>query len=408
MSNVVALKTRRLPCWIESFTEALSGVPSPEIFRKWSAIATIGGALERRVYTQTAQSRLYSNMFVLLVAPPGVGKSQAIDRIGEMLRANGKLRVAPDDITKAALLDALKEAHQSRVFSPTEMLDYHSLQIIAGEFGVLCPAHDLGFLNVLNVLYDNRSLYKETRRGREEPLIIENPQINLLSGTQPDYLASFLPEEAWGQGFMSRVIMVYHGSAIHVPLFGKNNKADLRTLASDLSDIADLHGEITWTPEAQEEVERQHRSGFKPIPNHLKLKHYLPRRVLHILKLSMISSVSRSNSLLIEREDVLRAIEWLVEAEGRMPDIFKDMSGKNDRDLMVGLHAFAFQLYVRNEKRPVAEARLLGYLSERTPPYNVKHLFDLCFRTGILVKGQIPGTVIPGTVNTGPDELPLA
>src|SRR5438067_5724999 len=60
--------------FIESFLKLTEGTRTPELFRLWSAIALVGGALERRVWINNGDGTVFPNMFILLVAPPGVGK----------------------------------------------------------------------------------------------------------------------------------------------------------------------------------------------------------------------------------------------------------------------------------------------------------------------------------------------
>ena len=390
--------TRKLTCWIESFVENTDGIPSPALFRKWSAIATIGGALERRVWTQTSMSAMYANMFILLVAPPGVGKTQAVRPAVDLWQKTRMLKVAPDDVTKASLLDHMAEAHQAKVYSATEYIEYHSLLIGADEFGVLVPAHDLSFMSTMNALYDNRDVYKESRRGREGDLLLTNPQVTLLAGTQPDFLASMLPPEAWGMGFMSRMIMVYAGSSPKPKLFGKRLKVELTELTLDLKIISDLHGEMDWTEAAQTRIVTWYEGGMLPVPGHSKLKHYLPRRILNVIKLSMISSVSRGNDLIIDEVDVSRAIDWLVEVEAIMPDIFKDMSGASDSQIIQDMHYYVYEIHTR-EKKPIHRSRVEMFLQARTPAYNVEHIIKLCVRAKILLEAGVD-QYNPGSMNS--------
>ena len=61
--------------FVEQFLKYTEERPSPEIFRKWSAITTLSGALEKRVWTLTKAGPQFANLYTMLVAPPGVGKS---------------------------------------------------------------------------------------------------------------------------------------------------------------------------------------------------------------------------------------------------------------------------------------------------------------------------------------------
>lgn len=304
----------------------------------------------------------------------------------ELWHSTRKLKVAPDDVTKASLIDHLDLAKQVHVYSPTEMLEYHTLMVGADELGVLLPAHDLSFMSTMNALFDNRDVFKESRRGREDDLNIVNPQAVLLAGTQPDFLAGLLPPEAWGMGFMSRMLMVYSGSPVKVRLFGKRSRVDTRELAYDLSTISELHGDMIWTSEAEDRISNWHDAGCPPVPEHSKLKHYVPRRILSVLKLSMISAVSRHNELLVEAEDVTRAIDWLIEIEGLMPEIFKDMSGKSDILVIQDLHHYVYEMWGKTQQKGfIHRSRIENFLSARTPSYNIQHIMKACTGAGILL-----------------------
>lgn len=345
----------------------------------------VASALERRVWTESAMSRVYPNLYVLLVAPPGVGKSMAIFKAREISEATRKLKIAPDDVTKASLIDHLARASQTKVYSATDMLEYHSLAIYADELGVLLPAHEAGFMSVMNALFDNRSIYKESRRGRETDLIITNPQVNLMAGTQPDFLANLLPPEAWGMGFMSRMLMIYSGKKSKPALFGQRVRVDTKDMIDDLKIVCELHGEMDWADDAGAHVAQWYDRGCPPEPEHAKLKHYCPRRILTVLKLSIISSVARGNDMVIELIDAKRAIEWLCEAESFMPEVFKDMSGQSDAQVIQDMHYFVYQLVLKNNNAPIHRSRIDAFLTARTPAWNAEHIVKHCTRAKILI-----------------------
>lgn len=389
--------TRALPCWIDAFVERTKELPSPEIFLKWSAIATVAATLERRCWTSTAMSRVYPNMFILLVAPPGVGKSFGIREAQRCAVETYKLKMSPDDITKAALIDTLSLSKTTYTVPPKTMYEYHSMYIVADELGVLLPAHDLNFLNVLNILYDNRPEFKEVRRHRDDDLVIENPQINILAGTQPEYMGTLLPPEAWGMGFMTRIMMIYHGTPTKTRLFGQRKEVDRKDLVSDLKEMHKIHGEFSWSEEAMAELSGWHDNELQPKPDHSKLKHYNARRILHVLKLCMISSASRSSTKMIELFDVDRARDWLLEAERLMPEVFKDMGGKSDGQIIQDLHYHVHQTYLQN-KRPLHRSQLDAWLMIRTPAYNVENVINLCVSSGVL-KYDGEDCYVPGSTD---------
>jgi len=145
-------KSRILDDWAESFVKYTSAIISPEIFRRWAAYSTIAGALERRVWTSIAGQVLYPNTIVLLVSPPGIGKSNAIKEVQYFWVKTGVFNVAPNGMTKAAFIDQLLAMVRSFNYNGFEFMT-HPLLMGITEFGTLLPQYDREFLNVLNQIY---------------------------------------------------------------------------------------------------------------------------------------------------------------------------------------------------------------------------------------------------------------
>ena len=144
-----------LPCWIEGFLEYTENLQLPRSIRLWSGITALAGLLERRVWTTTIRGPMYPNLFVLLVTPPGIGKSLIINPVKGIWQDTEQLHVAPNNMSKAAFLDVLQDSGRAvKIPNELEMLNYHALNVAASEFGVLCPANDMEYLSVLTQVYD--------------------------------------------------------------------------------------------------------------------------------------------------------------------------------------------------------------------------------------------------------------
>jgi hypothetical protein len=375
--------------WIESFLHFTKDIPSPEIFRLWTAISIIAGAANRRVWFETSQNILYPNLYILLVAPPGIGKTQAIERAGFFWRETTGLHVAPDSVTRASLLDTLAAATTKDILPNGDFQMYHALNVAAGEFGVLCPAHDLEFLNTLNDLYDARKTFSEARRHRGEKILtIDYPMLHILAGTQPMYLSALLPEAAWGMGFTARVLMIYSAEIIKTDPFEALTKgsADLKKdLVLDLESISKLWGAFEWTDEAKALLKAWHAQDLAPIPTHSRLQNYNTRRLLHVLKLCMVSSLSRHSALCIELPDVQRAQSWLLEAENKMPDIFREMAGQSDKAVIDDLYDVLWRLFIGN-KKPIHESVIIRFLSGKVPSEKVMRVLQIALSSNVIEK----------------------
>lgn len=376
--------------WISDYMEYQRDIASPEIFRLWSAISALGAALERRVSISTSVGPIFPNLFVLLVAPPGVGKSQAIGPVQALWRATKKLFVAPNSVTKAALIDALDRAKRVIVDPNEGPMQYNSLNVASSEFGVLVPMHDLDFLSVLNDIFDCPATFQEERRHMENQVDIINPQISILAGTQPGFLSSLLPEEAWLQGFTSRLIMVYAGTAPKMKLFGPKRDRKEREWASlvhRMTEMTNLMGDIGITEEAQEAIESWYDSGCPPVPEHSRLIHYTNRRILHLLKLCAISCVSRGSDLQVDAKDVERSLSWLLAAEAQMPNIFREMAQRSDSQILQELHLFMWQIWAKS-KKPIDETIMYEFLSQRMASDKIERLVSIAEKSGFIAQDK--------------------
>lgn len=394
--------------FITTFVELTEGSFSPVIFRKWSGISLVGAALERRVWVQNGMRQTFPNLFIYLVAPPGVGKQVLLDTQQLVVDTNemkdGQLFIAPNSMTRASLVDELESS--GKIFFPPKgpPIEYHSMYTIAEEIGVLMPGYDMEFIAKLNSIFNNPSqAYVEKRRtGPVKSLSISLPQINLLAGVQPGWLASVFPDEAWSMGLASRLIMVYAADTPFREMFSEVGEASREHYSAmqALHRLMHLHGQMTWSDEAKERVKLWHRVGGPPVPGHSKLEHYNRRRTtLHAVKLIMISAVSRTFSLHIDLFDVERGIAWLLEAEALMPDIFRAMVGRSDKQVLDELHYYAMSVWRTNGQKPIAEWMLVRFLSHRVPSDKITKLLEVADRSNVLSRQGGTDGYIPRPVN---------
>lgn len=383
---------RKLASFIDGFMSFTEGKGSPQLYRLWTAIGLVSAVCERKVWIKNAKGQLFPNQYIILVGPPGIGKSLctniAQDFLSEIHTPETPFFCAPSSVTKASLIDALANAER-RVVRPTEIPAVHSfnsLAIVPNEFGVFLPGWDSDFMNVLTDLWDCK-IYSETRRTAKINIKMPRTQLSMLSATTPAYLTTLLPEGAWETGFMSRTICIYSGELIHVDLFAEFLFDDSihDSLLSDLRDIHRMWGALEVTDDAREAITSWGLAGGPPIPDHPKLMHYNSRRMAHLLKLCMVACVARSDEYIVDLEDFAEALDWLTQAERAMPDIFKSMRTSGDARAMDECWHFVYQIWMKKQE-PIAEHRIVAFLSERTPAHNVARVLGVMEQGGLLEK----------------------
>jgi len=391
---------RKLPNWIDTWMGFTATLPTPELYRKWAGVCAIAGALERRCYLPTTAGPMYPNMFILLVGPPGVGKNQSIVPMRNLWAATGKLRIAPTSMSHKGFFDQLADAGSQKMVQDkiNGALYYHTLLVATPELGVILPEYDLGYLSMLNELFECPSVFSERIRSSGQEVRIENPHVHFISGTQPKYLSQFLPDAAFGMGFTARIVMVYAGKSIKSSLFRKAaGKENVRAeLISDLKRVADIRGIFRTTDAAEAAMEDWHRvESERDAPTHSRLMHYNTRRIMHLLKLSMAMSAARTDELIITEEDFQNALALLLETEGAMPEIFKEMSTGGQGDIMEEAFNHLVGLFMIGGRKPVKEHRLIHFLAQKLPAYQIDSVLKAMERANIIKKEKEGGLNLP-------------
>jgi Protein of unknown function (DUF3987) len=390
--------------WITRFLDATEGIFSADSFRLWTAITTVAAAVEKKIYTVSGGGKVYPNLYVVLAGPPGSGKSQSIIRARTALATLEQFHLGPDNVTSASFLDCLDVSTGSFMNGSAAGISiFHSMAVISREFGVFVPRYDLEFLSMVSDIFDNPPNYNSPRRTSKS-VNIQNPSFTLLSGVTPDFLQEILPEAAWGQGFTSRIIFVYgpDGKFNTQDFFVARDDDIISPLVPQLKDIHAIAGEMFWTEPARNALNTWRRDGMTPLPTHGRLRHYLARRTHHLAKLSMISAISAGNWPEVLLSDFERAYFWLITAEETMPDIFRAMAAKSDRQIIEDLHYAVYTRYmsaIPSERKPVHVDRFTEYLMDKVPSERIRAIIGTAVASGYFRQGSFPNEYIPRPLN---------
>lgn len=373
--------------WIDGFMDFTSHLPSPAIFRKWTAISIIAAAMERKTWVILNGRQRYPNMFILLVAPPGVGKTEAIRSVYEFTAELKELHLAPDDVSSASLIDALAKAER-KVMRPTEnppMVSFNCMAVASDELGVFLKMYDAPFMSKLNKLFDGTPFH-ESKRSTKVDLKIEKPLLNFFAGTTPAWLGGSLPPTAWAEGFSSRLIMIYSGEKVWTNPFAEvlSSTIQFEKLVKDLQVIHSLYGQFRWADDVVPLYLDWGQKQMPPIPEHPKLESYLPRRLAHFTKVLMVCSAARGNDMIITKADYQTAQDILLEAESIMPDVFKSMSMSVDSNILDETYAFVFNAYNREGQKPIAHHRIIHFIQQRAPIEKVLRTLDTLLQSNML------------------------
>lgn len=333
---------RKLDDWINAFMQLTENTEPPKLFRFWTAISVIASALQRKCFVQWGSSLVYyPNLYIVLVGPSGVRKGTAMNPGFDLIEDIGKIKVAAQATSLQALIRRLKETNYQDPDLNTGKMQFHSsMTIFSKEFTVFLGYHNKELMSSLCDWYDcDRKWAYETIARKKEEII--GVWVNLFGATTPSLIRSSLPLDAIGGGLTSRIIYIYEekmGKMVLLPMETEEEKKLRKLLLHDLDKITLLSGQFKYT------------SGFLNLWSEWRVeadKHppfyddrfdgYISRRANHIMKLSMIMSVSRGSDvqqMTLTTADLERAIATLEEAELKMQGVFSGLGRSDTADIL--------------------------------------------------------------------------
>lgn len=398
--------SRRCEDFISTFVADTERFGSPAIFRRWTAIALIGAALRQNVWVKTA-SRLHPNIYAILVAHPGVGKTRVLNYGRDLAHAVPELHLAPISMTFASMTDALVDANCEVIRQPEGKLNYNSMQIIADELGAFVHKYDNEMIAGLTAFYDPTP-YQQTRRtggkdGAGIKIEIKSPQLNIICGSTPQNLLSFIPEGAWGQGFTSRLVLIFSDQRIIIDDFADHGKPQSEDMIATLRHFTTLYGQFSVHPDYRAAVNQWKAAGELPMPSHPRLTHYITRRRVHLYKLSMISAINRGDDLTLLEPDFFTALEWLAQAELHMPDIFKAGATNADSEAMSDI---VHWIKITDLGTGVSEQKIISYAQARVPINSILRIIEILETSGQIKMVRLDRHTLAKHYSVVPDSSP--
>lgn len=313
------------------------GTEPPRIFRRWSLIAAIGAYLGRQFWLPFGHSRIYPNHFIMLIGSPGSRKTTSILNGKKIIAQSGYTTFAANKTSKEKFLLDLEGATPEvagvtrkdnivlqNIFGgdgeDTTGQDPKEIFIVADEFNEFVGSGNIEFLSLLGSLWDwdDESSFFKFRLKNSKSVAIYQPTISILSGNTHAGFQEAFPPQAIGQGFLSRLILVYSEPSGRKVTFPKEPSPIVTSQIIDTFHKirATVAGPATIVPAAQNALDMVYRT-WQELDDQ-RFKHYSTRRFTHLLKLVLVCAASRVSKV-VEVPDVLLASSILSLTESTMP-----------------------------------------------------------------------------------------
>ena len=300
--------------WLKVLGEYVEETESPRHFWLWSGLFILGSALQRRVWLPFGLDTIYPNLFVMVVAPPGWSRKGAPVGFAKKILEDIGLPVGIDSPTKRHLTKRLASLSETEQFFYKGFKQPQApLALISRELSTFLAVDPKNMIEAITDLYDSHDKWDYGTSGKGED-ILRNLCISCLFATTPDWIARNLPEEAIGGGFTSRFLLVSGVDRYkEVPVPPIPPPPLYKKLKVDLEMVAHLTGEFTWGEGAQE-LFIEWYGGIKKWADSVgddRLHSSFSRAHVQAIKTAMCLHVAQKNDLVIERNDMQRAISLI-------------------------------------------------------------------------------------------------
>lgn len=330
--------SRYLNDWLEKYLDFTERSEPPYLYRLWCGISTIAAVLQRKCFLPWGTLTFYPNLYVVLVGPPGrtrkgTAMGPALDLLYEI-----DLPLAAEATTREALIRSLFNSQATVVEPETgESYTHSSLTIFSGELTVFLGYQNQQLMSDLSDWFDCRKkwTYNTKTQGSDD---VRGVWVNMLGATTPELIRSTLPMDAIGGGLTSRIIFVNEdqkGRIEPAPFLSKEQLDIRRKLLYDLEQIHLLKGSFKVDNEFLERWCEWYKDQDENPPFSDKFfDGYLSRRANHVMKLSMVISAARRNSMEIYLQDFEDALTTLQQTEVKMTQTFQGVGKSPASDLL--------------------------------------------------------------------------
>ena len=331
--------------FISDFIYFTRGIEAPTLFSFWGALIAISSIVKREAWINWGPlGNLYSNLYVFLVAPPGIGKTTIVDIVDKVLntapdfiedeniRAIKQLKILRNKSTSEAILSFMTPNTQGGKYvyfkdksgrslmidgKPVKYRKGSDVVILLSELSSLFSktSYSEGTIELLVDIYDAKDIY-EWRTVKRGVIKLRNLFTTLFGATTPKSLVKYLPRAVIGDGFMSRTMVAYADKTVNV--FPVPVRPEYGPTAVDICErlawIAETYnGEFTLSYEALERYSDWYSNTFKPMLEKDTLYRDIRNREgINVLKLALLLRMSKYRpGNKIEKPDIDDAIRIL-------------------------------------------------------------------------------------------------
>ena len=302
--------------WLARYMDYTRTAEGSSVFQFFVGVTILGAVLKRNIVMAKGHYQILPTLQILLVAPSGKARKTSTANIGiKILREMGHVNLIADKTTPEALLDALRPDDLG--LSDSQALLY------APELAVLLgrQKYNEGMVALLTSLFDAPEEFSTRTKGGGS-ITLQNVSLSFIGASTSDWLITTIPADAFGGGFMSRLLFIAQEDTprcFPLPIEPKGRTellAALREIEEKMIGMAEL------SSEAKDYYSFWYLSTRHEIPEDAKMGGYHERKPDHLLRLAFLLACAELRNL-ITQKDLQMSLRILNYIEKDMLPVFK-------------------------------------------------------------------------------------
>lgn len=346
------------PTLFPHYFNYVRGTEPPLIFHRWSMLTSLGAMLGRQFWLPFGTGAIFPQLYTMLIGNPGTRKTTAVLRSKRLLADQGFSHFASERTSKEKFIMDLAGLDDFPAWKPgpkkatgtaaaltgiSELLSMTGVKppdreprevfIVADEFNEFVGSGNVEFLSMLGVLWDwnDEKRCYEHRNKNSVSVQVYQPTVSILAGNTHTSFQLAFPPQAVGQGFLSRLLLIYGDKPRAKYPWPQVPSEHLAGLLKDkMTAIKQtVRGEATLQPAAKEALGRIYLTW--PEMEDQRFQYYSSRRHTHLLRLCLLFAAARCSTEIIEF-DVVYANSCLTYAESLMPKALGEFGKSKDSE----------------------------------------------------------------------------
>lgn len=311
------------------------GSEVPSNYHFWSGVFALSCIVNRHVWLDMGQYVLYPNIYVVLLGPPGNGKSLAMDTAQNIIEEIGGIQFSGDAQTKESLTRIMRDKCIRQFEYKGESYPITTISMFATELSHLLGPNSGHMIDFLTTMYTKDRRYASLTKNKGDD-ILERPFLNLIACTTQQWITTYLKSDIIGGGFTRRVIFVNEPVASSVEdkslrkpflVVTPEQRVAKGNVLAYATVLKGVKGGFVWEPDAKLAYEQWYCT--RDIPNDPDVQGYYKTKPNQVLKVAMLIALSESPETVLRKTHFDVALALFDKTEVTLTRVFQGI-GRNE------------------------------------------------------------------------------